>query len=673
MDKRILVDAAYPNNTQVAVIKDNRLEEIEYTSTTKKLIKGNLYLAKITRIEPSLQAAFINYGEEKNGFISFSEIHRDYYNVPVKYRQQDIDEHTESEESITEQVSQEKDVKNENEPLEDNVEENENSLKDVDSVSSDDENYIEKIKQENAERYKIQEVLKKDQILLVQAVKEARGTKGAMFTTYVSLAGKYCVVMPNSVSSGGISRRIADIEARKKLQKIFDQINEKAQLSFIIRTAGQGRGKRDIQTDYNYLVKLWNNIREKTLSADAPAFIHAEDDILKKTVRDLYDKDTKEIIVQGEEGYKSILSTVKLMTLTKHVKVQKYGEKTPIFDKFKISEQISSLYDSVVHLKSGSYIVINRTEALTAIDVNSGKSTSERNVEKTAVKTNIEAAEEIVRQIRLRNISGLIVIDFIDMMDSRNKILVERTMRNLLRNDKAKLQIGRISNFGLLEMSRQYLRPSFTELNAIPCDQCKGNGVIKSNEITAVKIFKTIEQEILDNKNTSVLNVHLSSKMALFMLNHKRKEIKALEDKYQISLFILQDHDVSIDCFAIDIVNKKENLKNDSNSLGDAESKPTQTTSTSDKENKKKSNVVLPTPTKIPENTSRKSRKKESQLSKKTTKKTTTKNKLKKTKEEDNKNNAKNSGGKTDSNTKNDKKKPKKSSRVKKILDKLLG
>ena len=569
MDKRILIDARYPSNLQVAVVENNRLEEIEYASTTKKLIKGNVYLAKVTRIEPSLQAAFIDYGEERNGFISFSEIHPDYYNVPFKYRKlksQDKNEHVDEpgDDLASEDGEALKEGHEEGETGELGYDEVEGEIveNDAENISSYDENYVEKVKQENAEKYKIQEVLKKDQVLLVQVVKEVRGSKGAMFTTYISLAGKYCVVMPNCVSNGGISRRIINIEARKKLQKIFDEINKKAELSFIIRTAGQGHSKKDIQKDYNYLVKTWNNIRANTLSADAPAFIHAEDDILKKVVRDLYDKDTTEILVQGEEAYKSMALTVKLMALTRYVKIKKYNENTPIFSKFKIDEQLSSLYSSTVNLKSGAYIVINHTEALIAIDINSGKSTSERNVEETAIKTNIEAAKEIVRQIKLRDLSGLIVIDFIDMIESRNRSFVERTFRNLLKSDKARVQIGRISNFGLLEMSRQYLKPSFLELNTIPCEHCKGRGVVKSDETNATMVFKTIEGEILGNKNIEVLNVYLSPKTALFMLNHKREEIKKLEGKYNISIFILQEYKMGADSFAMETLNRKQDQKN---------------------------------------------------------------------------------------------------------------
>jgi ribonuclease E len=533
MDKKILIDALDENNIQVAVVEDGRLEELEYTSNVKKLIKGNVYLAKVTRIEPSLQAAFIDFGDEKHGFIPFSEIHPDYYNVPFEHR-------------IAEQSEQGTSQASDDEALADD--------------SPDEENYMEKIKKQNAERYKIQEVLKRNQILLVQVVKEVRGNKGAMFTTYISLAGKYCVVMPKCISKGGISKRITNTEARKALQKSFNEISKKAELTFIIRTAGQGHSKPEIKTDYDYLVKLWNNVREKTLSANAPAFIYAEDDILKKSVRDLYDKDTSEIVVQGEAAYKNIQGVIKSMALTKYAKVSKYEGETPIFTAFKIDEQLSALYSPIVHLKSGAYIVINPTEALIAIDINSGRSTSERNIEKTAIKTNIEAAKEIARQIRLRELSGLIVIDFIDMLEPRNKSFVERTLRDFLRKDKARIQLGHISNFGLLEMSRQRLKPSFLELNTITCPQCNGNGVVKSDATSSSMILRTIEREISDNSNIKEVKVHLSSQAALFILNYKREEIKALEGKYKISIFILQDLSMGLGSFSMETVNKERNF-----------------------------------------------------------------------------------------------------------------
>ena len=542
MVKRILVDGLYPENIQVAVVKDDVLEEIEGASPSKKVITGNIYLAKITRIEPGLQAAFIDYGEEKNGFVPFSEIHPNYYNIPGKYK--DLGQESEAmpgEAQTSDEQSQDNQGNNENAAQEDLHEHDEN---------------IEQPRRKPVGRYKIQEVLKRNQVLLVQAVKEVRGNKGASFTTYISLAGRYCVLMPNCDSSGGISRRISNPSERKKLQKAFDEINEgntNKSMGFIIRTSGQGKTKKEIKTDYNYLVKQWNDIRQKTLSSDAPAFIYADECLLKKIVVDFYDAQTSEIIVQGDGTYNSIKHLIDFMSLGKHLKVSQFKESMPIFHKFKVDEQISALYDPVVYLRSGAYIVINKTEALTAIDINSGRSTSEKNIEETALKTNMEAAREIARQIRIRDISGLIVIDFIDMIHSRNRRSVERVMRDVLRESRAKVQIGHISPFGLLEISRQRLRPSFLEINAVPCEHCSGTGMIKSNAINAAAIFKMVEFEIAKNKTTKAINVYLSPAMTLFVLNHKRPEIRALEAKYKVSISFLPEEGIKSHGFAMEV------------------------------------------------------------------------------------------------------------------------
>lgn len=535
MVKRILVDGLYPENIQVAVVNDDILEEIECVNPSKKVITGNIYLAKITRIEPGLQAAFVDYGEEKNGFVPFSEIHPNYYNIPGKYKDQDVA-------TVEEEQTSEEDH-SEITPSEDLQEHDEN---------------IERARRKPMGRYKIQEVLKRNQILLVQAVKEVRGNKGASFTTYISLAGRYCVLMPNCDSPGGISRRITNPSERKKLQKAFDEItanNPGQSMGFIIRTSGQGKTKKEINTDYNYLVKQWNDIRQKTLSSDAPAFIYADECLLKKIVVDFYDSQTSEIIVQGDKSYDALKKLIDFMSLSKRLKITQFKESIPIFHQFKVDEQISALYDPVVSLRSGAYIVINKTEALTAIDINSGKSTSEKNIEETALKTNMEAAREIARQIRIRDISGLIVIDFIDMMHSRNRRSVERVMRDVLREGRAKVQIGHISPFGLLEISRQRLRPSFLEMNAVPCEHCAGTGMVKSNAINAAAIFKMVEFEIAKDKTTKAINVYLSPGMTIFVLNHKRSEIRALEAKYKISISFLPEEGIKSHGFAMEVSN----------------------------------------------------------------------------------------------------------------------
>lgn len=548
MNKQILVDASYPKNTRVAVVKNRILEEFEYLTSETNNIKGNIYLAKVTRVEPSLQAAFVDYGGEKHGFIPFSEIHSSYYNVPSKDKSDDTEK-----QKNTSKKNDDSDLLNG--AIDDLVSE------DLDDTSINDEYDIEKIKKQNTIEYKIQEVIKKNQILLVQATKEERGNKGASLTTYISLAGRYCVIMPNSGSQGGVSKKIQNIDERKRLQSIVNNLEVK-NVGLIVRTNGQGRSKHDITQDFNYLIKLWNKIREKTLSSIAPSFIHAEDDLFKRIIREMYGNDSSEILVQGNDAYKDLLETVKLMASTKDIVINHYTNKSPIFNKHNLNEQINNLYSPTATMKSGAYIVINHTEALISIDVNSGKATSEKNIEETAFKTNIEAAKEIARQIKLRNLSGLLVIDFIDMVESRNKRAVEKTLKDEFTNDKAKTQIGNISTFGLLEMSRQRLKPSFLEANTIICNACRGKGVSKSPEVNALTVLKTLDSEIANSKNIKGVNLYTSPENALYILNSKRKDIMELEARYKTSVSILDDKGMSADSFAIETINNTMPSKN---------------------------------------------------------------------------------------------------------------
>lgn len=552
MNKKILVDAVYPKNIRVAVLKDKILEEFEYSTSEQNNIKGNIYLAKVMRVEPSLQAAFIDYGADKHGFIPFSEIHSDYYNIPVQDRET-VEAKSPDESEITDSV-QESNSEESTPHLVDDAVDNIISS-DLEDSSSTDENDIEKIKKQNAIKYKIQEVLKKNQILLVQATKEGRGNKGASFTTYISLAGRYCVIMPNSGSQGGISKKIHNVEERKRLLEIVNNLEVK-NVGLIVRTNGEGRNKNDITQDFNYLIKLWNKIREKTLSSIAPSFIHAEDDLLKRIIREMYGNDSSEILVQGEQAYKDLLDTAKLMTSSKDIVVTNYNGKTPIFNKYNLNEQINNLYSPTSTMKSGAYIVINHTEALISIDINSGKATSERNIEETAFKTNIEAAKEIARQIKLRNLSGLLVIDFIDMMEIKNKRTVEKILKEEFVNDKAKTQIGSISSFGLLEMSRQRLKPSFLEANTIICNACRGKGISKSPEVNSITVFKTLDAEIANTRNVKAANIYTAPDNALYILNNKRKDIIEMEEKYGIEIYVLDDKGMSSDSFAIETVHK---------------------------------------------------------------------------------------------------------------------
>ena len=568
MAKKILVDGVYPDETRIAIVENGRLEDFDYNTASKKTIKGCLYLAKVTRVEPSLQAAFIDYGNDKHGFIPFAEIHPDYYNIPVQDKQQILEQVKMSDPAIIENIisdSSNGDVEfvqdeevSSKEIANDLYEEDENaSVKDEAEIPSVDENYLERVKKQYIAKYKIQEVIKRNQILLVQAIKEERGNKGASFTTYISLAGRYCVIMPNSNSLGGISRKIANSEDRRRLKVVVDEINNNNSISVIIRTIGQSRKKEEILQDYDYLVKLWESIKEKTFSSNAPAFIHAEDDIIKRIIRDLYDDKTDEILIQGRDVFNSACKISSMMVASDDVKIREYKEKSPIFSRFRVDEQIANLYNQIVYLESGGYIVINHTEALIAIDINSGKATSERNIEETATKTNIEAAREIARQVKLRNLSGLIVIDFIDMMESRNRRSVERTMKDMFHNGKAKIQISHISSFGLMEMSRQRLKPSFLESNTVICTHCNGKGVTRSSEANALMILRTIESEVCKTR-VQKLNIYAHPDSVMYLLNYKRASVSEIEAKYGISLIFHQDVHISVDSFAIEDISQNK-------------------------------------------------------------------------------------------------------------------
>ncbi|MEK6734434.1 MAG: Rne/Rng family ribonuclease, partial [Pseudomonadota bacterium] len=467
MSKKILIDAIYPGNTRVVIYDQNRIQDYDYENSHKKQLKGNIYLAKVTRVEPSLQAAFIEYGGDKHGFLPFNEIHPNYFSHDEEVTQantgaiiaEKIPAITLTEAVEVEEVVLEEPI------LEDNPDEEKELLTNM--SSSDAEEMFNEREESNHNtihnKYKIQDVIKKGQVILIQVTKEERGNKGASCTSYISLAGRYCVLMPNSDKQSGISRRISSTNDRRKLKEILSTIDFPDGVGIILRTAGAGKTANDIRRDYYYLARLWNAIREHVLSANVNSFIHAESDLIKRTIRDLYSSEVSEILIQGNESYKTAKDFIKKL-LPLHVnKVKEYKAKTPIFTKFNIEEQLSTLYNPVAHLPSGGYIVINPTEALIAIDVNSGKATTEKNIEETATKTNIEAAFEVARQLRLRDMSGLIVIDFIDMLEVSNRKSVERALRNAFQTDRAKVQLSTISPFGLLELSRQRLQSSFME------------------------------------------------------------------------------------------------------------------------------------------------------------------------------------------------------------------
>ncbi|HBU97651.1 Rne/Rng family ribonuclease [Thalassospira lucentensis] len=675
MVKRMLIDATHAEESRVVVINGNRLEEYDVETSTKKQIKGNIYLAKVTRVEPSLQAAFVDYGGNRHGFLAFSEIHSDYYQIPVadrealtqshtrnvkdaeivednvsdgedspkkekkptrsrsrrKPRAKDKDETVEAadgdaspvEATATADATTSPDSKNDAttgsdeedakprrrrtrnrrkksdevdastadadakdaSPSEDNTSDANTGSDgddtptggnaamsaevaeltvDIDSDGSDgdtvseinaksDEEDIEDLGGDDADefveshsrqlqkRYKIQEVIKRRQILLVQVVKEERGNKGAALSTFLSLAGRYCVLMPNTPRGGGISRKITNAQDRKRLKSILAELEIPDGMAVIVRTAGAERTKAEIKRDFDYLMRLWDRIRETTLQSQAPCLIYEEADLIKRSIRDLYARDVDEVLVEGDEGYRIAKDFMKMLMPSHAKRVQPYKDQgVPLFHRFQVESQLDAMLNPVVQLKSGGYIVINPTEALVAIDVNSGRSTRERNIEETAYKTNLEAAEELARQLRLRDLAGLIVVDFIDMEDHRNQGAVERKIKEAMRNDRARLQIGRISPFGLLEMSRQRLRPSLVESAFEVCTHCRGVGLVRSIESAALHLLRVLEEEGMRRRSGS-LTVHVASEVALYILNRKRETLAEIEQRYGFTVMIFGD------------------------------------------------------------------------------------------------------------------------------------
>ncbi|GAB4571722.1 MAG: ribonuclease E/G [Rhodothalassiaceae bacterium] len=536
MSTRMLVDARHPEETRVAVVKGNRVEELDYESANRKQLKGNIYLAKVTRVEPSLQACFVEYGGNRHGFLAFSEIHPDYYQIPVEDREALIAE--EAAEAVAEEGKRAKSGrKASSKSAEGEAPADE---QDVEQISGEDD--YEDMDRRKASalrrRYKIQEVIKRRQILLVQVVKEERGSKGAALTTYLSLAGRYCVLMPNSPSGGGISRKIANASDRKKLKDIMSALDIPDGMGCIIRTAGLNRTKAEIKRDYDYLIRLWSGIRERTLKSVAPALIHEEAGLIMRSIRDLYTRDVDEILVEGDEGYRAAKDFMKLLMPSHAKKVQNYKDTIPLFHRYQVESQIDSMYSPVVQLKSGGYIVINQTEALVAIDVNSGRSTKEHNIEETALKTNLEAADEVARQLRLRDLAGLIVIDFIDMDERGNNRAVEKRLKDALKTDRARIQVGRISAFGLIEMSRQRLRPNLLEGAMVQCPTCAGAGIVRSTESAALAILRELEEEGVRNRSENV-TVTTPVETALYLLNQKRDMLLDLERRYDFRLTVV--------------------------------------------------------------------------------------------------------------------------------------
>jgi ribonuclease E len=524
MSRKMLIDAAHPEETRVVVVDNNRVEEFDYESASKKPIRGNIYLARVTRVEPSLQAAFVEYGGNKHGFLAFNEIHPDYYQIPHADRMA----LREQEEKIVEETAAESGEDGEEESIVD-----EEDL--VEEQARKRRNFLRK--------YKIQEVIKRRQVLLVQVAKEERGNKGAALTTYLSLAGRYSVLMPNTARGGGISRKITNAADRKRLKGAVSELSVPAGMGLIIRTAGADRTKTEIKRDYDYLIRLWENIRTTTLESTAPSLIYEEGNLVKRVIRDLYDKDIEEVLIEGEPAYKEAKAFMKMLMPSHAKKVQHYKDDTPLFLRHQVESQLEAIHSPVAQLKSGGYLVINPTEALVSIDVNSGKSTKERNIEQTALRTNLEAAEEAARQMRLRDLAGLLVIVFIDMDENKNVRAVEKKMKDALKRDRARLQVGKISQFGLMEMSRQRRRTSLVEGSTDMCPHCQGAGYVRSIESSALVALRTLEEEGVRGR-TAHFKIVCAPDVALYLLNEKREHLNAIEARYQMRVTV--DADASL-------------------------------------------------------------------------------------------------------------------------------
>ena len=541
MEKNLYIDASHPDETRVVLKENGNIEDYEYETIKNNLIKNNIYLGKVSRVEPSLQAAFIDFGRERHGFLSFNDIQSDYYQLPSS----DLEKIKKEEEKLREELakkSEEEDIsiKDSETPSEDNKEK---KIELDNQINSD--TYKSKIP---SKRYKIQEVIKPNQVILVQVLKDERGLKGAALTTFISIAGKYIVLMPNTPKGGGISRKIFNFGDRKKIRSILNEIKIPQEMGLIVRTAGSNKTKNDIEYDLSSLIDNWNKIKESAMNSIAPALIHQESDIIKRTLRDIYDDDTQNIIIQGNEGYQKAKNFMKILMPKSVKKIKKYRDKEPLFIKEKIEDKLNEIYDTQVILNSGGYLVINPTEALVSIDINSGKSIKQKNVESTALDTNLEAAEEIARQIKIRDLSGLIIIDFIDMMNFGNRKQVERKLKERCRKDRARVQIGRISSFGLLEMSRQRLRESSVQWN-----------ISLTNQSFAQKIIKLIEVKAIKSK-AKIVNANIPEKIKSFLIDNFQKDLKYLEKKYKLKINLLGDKLLLVPEYEISLENKSKKV-----------------------------------------------------------------------------------------------------------------
>ena len=594
MTTRMLIDARHREETRVAVVTGNQIEEFDFESAEHKQLKGNIYLAKVTRVEPSLQAAFVDYGGNRHGFLAFAEIHPDYYQIPREDRDRLLAEEAEAAAEEAALREQEEEESDEPSDIMQGSAERDDDANDFIEVDSDDSvdtidmtegeepdlNYNGDDLDENEggdnggdngrnnrrrrgrggrngesrapkasdevrakrmnlrRRYKIQDVIHRRQVLLVQVVKEERGNKGAALTTYLSLAGRYCVLMPNTSHGGGISRKIHSAADRKRLKSIISDLTLPNTMGCIIRTAGLARTKPEIKRDFDYLARLWDEIRERTLRGAAPMLIHTDSDLIKRAIRDIYNKNIDEVFVEGPDGYKAAKDFMRLLMPSHAKRVQHYADPVPLFQRYHVEDQLNAMYQQIVQLKSGGYIVINPTEALVSIDINSGRSTKEHGIEQTALSTNLEAAREIARQLRLRDMAGLVVIDFIDMEHHSNARKVERAMKEALKHDRARIQVGSISSFGLMEMSRQRLRTGVLEASTRECPHCEGTGLVRTASSAALSALRLIEEESAKGNGSQIV-LQASQEATIYCLNNKRAELAAIEDRYHVRVLIV--------------------------------------------------------------------------------------------------------------------------------------
>ena len=558
MEKNLYIDASHPDETRIVLKSKNHIEEYEYENKNKLYLKNNIYLGKVSRIEPSLQAAFVNYGKQRHGFLAFNDIQSDYYQMP----HDDKDRLKKEEEKLRLELKEkskniEEDQKKENLVHENNSSNNQESANSNNVVEEkkDEGGRLERNNQFNEmkkrygiRRYKIQEVIKPDQIILVQILKDERGQKGAALTTFISLAGRYSVLMPNTPKSGGISRKIVNPDDRKKIRTILNEIKIPGTMGLIVRTAGLNKTKNELNKDVINTIGVWEEIKEKAVQSIAPSLVYEEGDLIKRAIRDIYDNETNNIIVDGNEGYQKVKSFMKFLMPENVKKVKKYRGKIPLFHDSGIEKNLNTIFEPSVKLESGGYIVINPTEALVSIDINSGQSIKEINIEKTALKTNLEAAEEISRQIKIRDLSGLIVIDFIDMLNFHNKKIVERKLKEKLKDDRARIQFGRINNFGLLEMTRQRMRESSVKWN-----------MVLSLDSFALKIVKKGEELAFSNK-AKIININIPQKVKSYIDQNLHKEIKHFKEKYKLEFNIIEDNSLVIPEYKIDLLNKNNKI-----------------------------------------------------------------------------------------------------------------